>query len=416
MTFSLAPVDQAIMPVRGFEGVDLESLPRSELVNLLRLASAGSRAWELAVASIAGEVARRSTIDDGPGGLARQQGFASPEQFVASVIGGGFGEGKKLVAAGTALTTAGPTGDGLRDGSLTAAKAELIASTIAALDGDISDLESRLARAARTLDYRHLKLVCSREAARFDAVQTEARERRQFAARGLELTEDASGMTHFRGQLGPEQAAFVRTYFDAQVKSALRAKRDQVDDRTASQIRADALVALATHGLDCTSPATGVKATVIVRVDRDQLDDEVGLATCDAISTPISITALRQIAVDASILPIVMGGDSQPLDVGREQRLFAWYQRMALAERDGGCAKCHAPVSHCITHHIRWWSKDGTTDLHNGVLLCVRCHTQVHHDRWDIEVDAENHVWFVTPAHLDPGRRRQLGGLAALTA
>ena len=103
------------------------------------------------------------------------------------------------------------------------------------------------------------------------------------------------------------------------------------------------------------------------------------------------------------------------LDLGREERLFSWAQRMALAERDGGCAKCHAPISHCITHHIVHWQYGGTTDLRNGVLLCVRCHTQVHHDKWHIEIDDENHVWFTPPRELDPERRRILGGLAALT-
>ena len=110
-----------------------------------------------------------------------------------------------------------------------------------------------------------------------------------------------------------------------------------------------------------------------------------------------------------------MNGKSEVLDQGREKRLFTWQQRMALAERDGGCAKCHAPISHCITHHIRWWSDDGRTDLRNGLLLCTRCHTQVHHDKWDIEIDADNHVWFIPPRDLDRERRRILGGLAALT-
>ena len=109
-----------------------------------------------------------------------------------------------------------------------------------------------------------------------------------------------------------------------------------------------------------------------------------------------------------------MNGKSQVLDAGRECRLFSWIQRMALAERDGGCAMCHAPISHCITHHIRWWSDSGLTDLRNGVLLCVRCHTQVHHDRWGIEVDEDNRVWFIPPRHIDPLQSRRLGGLAAL--
>ena len=115
-------------------------------------------------------------------------------------------------------------------------------------------------------------------------------------------------------------------------------------------------------------------------------------------------------------MPMLFNSKGQCLDAGREQRLFSWAQRMALAERDGGCAKCHAPISHCIAHHIRWWHRDaGPTDISNGVLLCVRCHTQIHRDGWSIDVDENNHVWFTPPRELDPEQRRILGGLAALT-
>ena len=416
MTFSLADVDRATAPMRAFEGADLAGLPRAQLLELLKVASAGSGAWNLLVASVAGEVARRSTAEEGPSGLARQQGFASPEQFVASVMGTSFGAGAQLVAAGAALVQDRPVADGLRDGRLSVAKCELITQTVKALSGDTAELEARLVRMARTLDYGRLKMACRSEAARFDAVQLEGRERRQFDARSLDLTEDANGVTHVRGQLPPVGAAFLRTFLDAQVKAAFQARRDGPDDdRTATQIRADALVALAAHGLDCESPASGVKATIIVRIDKDQLESDIGVATCDAISTPISLGALRQLAVDATVLPMVMNGKSEVLDQGREQRLFTWAQRMALAERDGGCAKCHAPISHCITHHIRWWSNNGQTNLRNGLLLCTRCHTQIHHDHWDIEIDQENHVWFTPPRHLDPQQHRILGGLAALT-
>ena len=416
MTFSLADVDSKAALVRGFEGVDLASLPRAELVALQRVAAAARGAWDVALAHVAGEVARRSRAEDGAGGLARQQGFASPEQFVASVVGGSFGEGAKLVSAGTVLGQDRPLGEGLRDGTLPVGKADLIAQALKPLDGDTGELEARLVRMARVLDYARLKMACRTEAARFDAVQLEGRERRQFEARSLDLTEDANGVTHIRGQLPPVAAGFLRTFLDAQVKGAFQARREGPDDdRTATQIRADALVALAAHGLDCESKATGVKATIIVRIDRDQLERDVGIATCDAIGTPISLATLRQLAVDATILPMVLNGKAEVLDQGREQRLFTWAQRMALAERDGGCAKCHAPISHCITHHIRWWSNDGQTDLRNGLLLCTRCHTQVHRDGWDIHIDSRNQVWFTPPQQLDPERKRILGGLAALT-
>jgi 5-methylcytosine-specific restriction protein A len=308
-----------------------------------------------------------------------------------------------------------PVAYGLR-GGLSVAKAELITKTVNALPGDTADLEARLVRAGRVLDYARLKMKCRTDGARHDAAHLEGRERRQAAARYLELTEDASGVTQISGALDPVSAAFVRTYMDAQVKAAFQAKReDPSESRTATQIRADALVALAVHGLDCDARGAGVKATVILRINQEDLTEQVGVGTCDALGTPISLTALRQMAVDAAVLPMVVNGRSQVLDMGREQRLFTWAQRMAIAERDGGCAKCHAPISHCITHHIDWWTNGGLTNLNNGVLLCVRCHTQLHRDRWEIEIDKDNRVWFTPSPQIDRDRRRLLGGLAALT-
>ena len=42
-------------------------------------------------------------------------------------------------------------------------------------------------------------------------------------------------------------------------------------------------------------------------------------------------------AASLAVLPIVLGGPSQPLDVGRTQRLVTPAIRAALEVRDGGC-------------------------------------------------------------------------------
>ncbi|MCR6712016.1 MAG: HNH endonuclease [Demequina sp.] len=425
MTFSLTDVDARTAPLREFEGVDLPSLPRAELVGLLRVAGDAKGAMDRLMASVAGEVARRSTAEDGAGGLARQHGFASPQRMVAAAVGAAPSEGFKLVTAGTLMSQDRPLATALGDG-LPVGKADLIASTLATLDGDTDALEAKLTRVARHQDYQTLKLICSREAAKFDAAHQESVERRHYEQRSVEVTQETSGRVTIRGTLPATQGAILITYLEAQVKAAYQAKRDSdetgtVDARTAPQIRADALTALVAHGLDCDSPATGVKATIILRVDADQLradaaGEDAGLATCDALTTPISLTALKELAIDATIARMVVDAKSHVLDFGHDQRLFTWAQRMALAERDGGCAKCHAPISHCIAHHIRWWHRDaGPTDISNGVLLCVRCHTQIHRDGWSIDVDENNHVWFTPPRELDPEQRRILGGLAALT-
>jgi hypothetical protein len=147
-------------------------------------------------------------------------------------------------------------------------------------------------------------------------------------------------------------------------------------------------------------------------VSKDALESGLGLAECDGLEAPVSVATLRAMAVDAEILPAVMGGSSLPLDLGRGRRLFTRAQRLALAERDGGCAKCGAPIARCDVHHIRWWSRGGGSDLANGVLLCVGCHHRLHDFGWGIEV-RDGAVWFVPPSSVDPERTPQVARRAA---
>ncbi len=109
---------------------------------------------------------------------------------------------------------------------------------------------------------------------------------------------------------------------------------------------------------------------------------------------------------------MVLGRDSEVLDLGRSKRLFSPAQKYALAERDGGCAwtGCPHPPSYAQAHHIRWWDRDvGPTDLKNGILLCSQHHHRVHDDGWDISV-RDNTPWFTPPAHHDPTRTPRRGG------
>ncbi|MGH3824453.1 MAG: DUF222 domain-containing protein [Pseudonocardiaceae bacterium] len=46
----------------------------------------------------------------------------------------------------------------------------------------------------------------------------------------------------------------------------------------------------------------------------------------------------RRLACDCCVVPMVLGSDSMPLDVGRQQRLATPALRDALAQRDKGCS------------------------------------------------------------------------------
>ncbi len=221
---------------------------------------------------------------------------------------------------------------------------------------------------------------------------------------------------HLHARLDPESAAPVKAAIEALVGDALRRREPSesaplIDDhRTIPQIQADAL---ARHTLGCTHTLTPLaKTTVIVRIDLDTLVDGLGHAGIDGLEQPISASTARRMAADAEIIPAVLGGDSIPLDLGRAARLFTKAQRLALGERDGGCASCGQNIGYVEAHHIRWWDRDaGPTDLANGVLLCSFCHHMIHRDGWRIHADPDE-VWFIPPPHIDPDQVPRLGGRA----
>src|SRR5699024_1510500 len=116
------------------------------------------------------------------------------------------------------------------------------------------------------------------------------------------------------------------------------------------------------------------------------------------------------LAGEAGVVPVVAAGASVALDVGRNRYRFSPAQKLALLERDGGCAMCGAPPSWCEAHHIREWSSQaGKTDVANGVMLCRRCHQDLHSQGWTVHATL-NETWFTPPASIDPHRRPRPGG------
>jgi Domain of unknown function (DUF222) len=118
----------------------------------------------------------------------------------------------------------------------------------------------------------------------------------------------------------------------------------------------------------------------------------------------LSAETVRRLACDAQILPAVLGGAGQVLDLGRQRRLFTGPIRRALVLRDRGCAfpACDRPPRWCTAHHLRHWSDGGGTSLDNGVLLCGRHHRVIHHDGWQVRIAADRHPEFTPPPWIDP--------------
>ncbi len=155
----------------------------------------------------------------------------------------------------------------------------------------------------------------------------------------------------------------------------------------------------------------GDRPQLVVTVSLDELVNGVRAGTLET-GTRLTPGAVRRLACDAGVLPVVLGGNSQVLDVGRQRRLFTGPLRRALVLRDGGCAfpGCDRPPRWCDGHHIRHWADGGVTALGNAVLLCGYHHRFIHRGDWTVRIAADGRPEFLPPSWLDPLRtpRRNL--------
>jgi hypothetical protein len=73
------------------------------------------------------------------------------------------------------------------------------------------------------------------------------------------------------------------------------------------------------------------------------------------------------------------------LDLGREQRLYDKYQRIAKTVEARGCQVegCDWPPGMCHLHHPTRWVDGGGTNR-DGIMICPRHHARAHDQRYDM--------------------------------
>jgi hypothetical protein len=130
----------------------------------------------------------------------------------------------------------------------------------------------------------------------------------------------------------------------------------------------------------------GCGATVVVTMSLEQLLTDLEAAGVCTLDTGgrISATEARRLACSAGIIPMVLGGKSQVLDVGRKRRLHTEAMRVAMGVRDQGCTAefCETPPGLCHAHHDVPWSRGGKTNVETGRLLCPHHHRHIHDPRY----------------------------------
>ncbi|MGC3993051.1 MAG: DUF222 domain-containing protein [Propionicimonas sp.] len=345
-------------------------------------------------------------------------------------------EAARLVARGQGLARFGTVARAAGAGGVLPEQAEAITGVLEALPDDLpgeavreaQDLMVGFAEVHNSTELRrlsaHLLEVLDPEGA--DAREAERLERervRALRARHLVFTPDGEGSVRFRGSLPVAEAEPFLQIIDAyaaQAKRGLDRLDPTAEHLTPGMWRADALVAMVhRHGQDALAPTHGGdRPRVVVALSYDKLAKAAGdrgFAGAQLVGSgePVPASVLRRWLCDADVLPVVLGGPSEVLDVGRAQRLVTPELRVALEQRDAGCVfpGCDRPPRDCHAHHITPWWAGGVTALHNLALMCPHHHGIVEPghdptaDRWSVQLRDDGVAEVLPPKRVDPRRR-----------
>ncbi|MEV4212899.1 HNH endonuclease signature motif containing protein [Micromonospora sp. NPDC049662] len=347
-------------------------------------------------------------------GTAVAQGASSTAVWLRERLRVDIAAARRLVALAASVDVAPPgVRQALTDGTVSVEQARVIADTAATVSAvagaEVADKAVGVLvewagqfdpTLLRRMGTRILDHVAPGLADAADAAALAAEDARAARDRHVTVSEQTGGRLRLSGILDAEAAALLRAAIDP-----LSAPAGPDDNRCAGQRRHDALadvcrLALRTGELPETG---GDPAQLVVTTSFDGLTRQLGAGTLD-VGLRLTPDTVRRLACDAAILPAVLGGGGQVLDVGRQRRLVTGPLRRALVLRDGGCAfpSCDRPPRWCAAHHIRHWADGGPTSLDNAVLLCGHHHRHAHQTDWVVRLGDDGHPEFVPPAWLDP--------------
>ncbi|MFT4211772.1 MAG: HNH endonuclease signature motif containing protein [Microbacterium sp.] len=385
------------------------------------------------------------------GGLSGARGHRSSVTLVQQITGGTRGDASRIVRAGTSLLDEGADVDdapggmtadvaaaapasvwhaGLREamlsGLLTVAQHDAIRRGLGE-PGEGAEAARVWAIAARQLADEAPALPVEELATRaramrdaLDPVGAEQRFTARFAARSWRTWRDADGGTHARIDFDDEMAAWVQAIRDAALRPRRGGPRFVTDDeraaaqtlqrdpRTDEQLEYDLMMDVLRAGALASAEDVfgarqlGVRLVAVKDAvgSRDAFGRLLAIGHREDGGAAVPGSVLDRALCDTGSSTVTVDTGGNPLDVGREQRLFTSNQRIALAVRDGGCVwpGCDRPASYCEAHHCDHWAADhGRTDIDRGVLLCRFHHLLLHNQGWRISRDRHGPVLLHPP-------------------
>lgn len=200
----------------------------------------------------------------------------------------------------------------------------------------------------RVLGRRVLDIVAPQIGEQHEAEQLADEERDARRETSLVTTRLGDGTTRITLQVPDGVATRLHTYLEA-FTSPRHEGTGEADRIPTDRKRGQAFCSLMEAVDPQRLPAHGGGATtLIVTVTLDAMRQDLGTGQLGP-SDKLTAAEIRRLACTARVLPAVLGGKSEALDLGR----------------------CSIPAAWCEAHH--WgdpWAAGGRTDLKDGVLLC----------------------------------------------
>ena len=262
-----------------------------------------------------------------------------------------------------------------------------------------------------------------------DAAGILAREKQARDDTTWSLWRRADGMVTLHALLPPEQGETWLATYDALTsprrggvrfvdpERAVWAQSVKDDPRTLDQIAADSFTQLLKLGADADPNTLFGGRRPVVRVIVTEHDRPATVPATFPAPTPsfgylegnpapVSGETISRHLCDTGYLGILFDQAGQPLNVGRDQRLFTADQRQGLAVRDGGCRwpGCEQPPSWTEAHHIEnWFADQGLSNIDQAILLCAPHHLLLHNRHWKILL-RDGRYWLQPPVEIDQGQ------------
>jgi hypothetical protein len=291
----------------------------------------------------------------------------------------------------------------LAGGQITSGHVDAVAAAARTLDDDakarLAEQATSLVAAASALTPEQFEREAKDLARTLSGDGGLSRQERQRRERKVRRWVDRhGGMHNTLLSLDPLADATVWTAINAAVAAA-RADNQADDDRSWDQLQADVVVDLLTRRGSDRGERPVPEVSVLLDYDtlRAGLHDASVCETSDGVDLPVE--TLRRLCCDADVVPIVLGGASEILDVGRSCRVATRAQRRALRALHRTCAspQCTVGFDACRIHHVTYWFAGGASDLDNLLPLCELHHHLVHEGGWTVTLRPGRHTTWRDP-------------------